>query len=202
MEISDSYGHREGDLALIRAADALERTFRGSDILARMGGDEFAVLALEACSENLQVILRRLEGSLKQSKAQEFGYDLSLSVGVARFDPKNPVSLGELMARADQDMYEQKRKKQKIDGAPQNDASGPGYMPLDGRTEKRAPMAMAMNLVSAQDQLVTERVLTENVSSHGVRVLTKRYRQPGEPARLIPLKGESGFPARVVYCQS
>jgi hypothetical protein len=75
-------------------------------------------------------------------------------------------------------------------------------MPLDGRTEKRAPMAMAMNLVSAQDQLVTERVLTENVSSPGARGLTKRYRQPGEPARLIPLKGESGFPARVVYCQS
>jgi diguanylate cyclase (GGDEF)-like protein len=112
-EINDSFGHREGDLALIRAADALEQTFRGSDILARLGGDEFAVSALEACSENHQAILGRLEGSLRKSKAEESGYDLSLSVGVAPFDPKNPLSLGELMVRADQDMYEQKRKKQK-----------------------------------------------------------------------------------------
>src|ERR1700682_593736 len=38
--INDSYGHREGDLAIVRAADALEQTFRNSDILARLGGDE------------------------------------------------------------------------------------------------------------------------------------------------------------------
>jgi diguanylate cyclase (GGDEF)-like protein len=112
-EINDSYGHREGDVALIRVAESLEQTFRGSDILARLSGDEFAVLALEASSENHQAILRRLEASLKKSDAQESRYDLSLSVGVARFEPKKPVSLGELMVRADQDMYEQKRGKQK-----------------------------------------------------------------------------------------
>jgi diguanylate cyclase (GGDEF)-like protein len=112
-KINDSFGHSEGDLALIRAADTLERTFRDSDILARLGGDEFAVLALETSSQDQQAILRRLEGSLRKSNGDEFGYRLSLSVGVARFDPKNPVSLGELMVRADQDMYEQKRKKQK-----------------------------------------------------------------------------------------
>jgi len=111
--VNDSFGHSEGDLALIRAADTLERTFRDSDILARLGGDEFAVLALETPSQDQQAILRRLEGSLRKSNGDEFGYGLSLSVGVARFDPKNPVSLGELMVRADQDMYEQKRKKQK-----------------------------------------------------------------------------------------
>src|ERR1700686_5828877 len=55
--INDTYGHREGDLALVRAADALERTFRDSDILARLGGDEFAVLALDASSLNQEVIL-------------------------------------------------------------------------------------------------------------------------------------------------
>jgi PilZ domain-containing protein len=74
-------------------------------------------------------------------------------------------------------------------------------MPLDGRTEKRAPMAMAMNLANAEDQLVTEKVLTENVSPHGARVVTKRRWQPGEQARLVRLTGESGLPARVVYCQ-
>jgi diguanylate cyclase (GGDEF)-like protein len=108
-KINDSYGHREGDLALIHTADALEQTFRGSDILARLGGDEFVVLATEASVQTSEVILRRLEKALKKSNAGESRYQLSLSVGVARFDPKRAVSLGELMAQADEAMYEQKR---------------------------------------------------------------------------------------------
>jgi diguanylate cyclase (GGDEF)-like protein len=93
-DINDSYGHREGDLALIRTADALEQTFRDSDIIARLGGDEFAVLALEASCQNQKVILRRLEESLQGSNAEESRYQLSLSVGVARLDPTHFVSLG------------------------------------------------------------------------------------------------------------
>jgi two-component system cell cycle response regulator len=107
--INDSYGHREGDLAIVRAADALERTFRGSDILARLGGDEFAVLAMEASTQSEEVILRRLEKSLKKSNANQSRYEMSLSVGLARFDPKRPVSLGALIAQADRAMYEEKR---------------------------------------------------------------------------------------------
>jgi len=65
-KINDTFGHREGDLALVRAAHALERTFRDSDILARFGGDEFAVLALEASSRDRDAILRRLDGHLQK----------------------------------------------------------------------------------------------------------------------------------------
>src|SRR3989440_10382595 len=112
--INDSYGHREGDLALIRTADALERTFRDSDIVARLRGDKFVVLALEASGQTQEVLLRRLERCLKKSNASEFRYELSLSVGVARFEPKRTISLGELMAQADKAMYEQKRSHQKL----------------------------------------------------------------------------------------
>ena len=111
--INDSFGHQEGDLALIRAADALEHAFRDSDILARLGGDEFVVLATESSTQTHEVLLRRLEKSLKKSRASESRYELSLSVGVARFDPKHAVSLGELMAQADAAMYEQKRTHRK-----------------------------------------------------------------------------------------
>jgi diguanylate cyclase (GGDEF)-like protein len=111
-KINDSYGHREGDLALVRTADALEEVFRDSDTLARLGGDEFAVLAMTASSQNEATILRRLEKSLKKSNANESRYELSLSVGMARFDAQHAVSLGELMEKADQDMYEQKRSRQ------------------------------------------------------------------------------------------
>jgi len=107
--INDSYGHREGDLALVRTADALEQTFRNSDIVARLGGDEFAVLALEASSRSNEVILRRLRESLSGPNQDNSIYQLTVSVGVARFDPKHCVSLGELMALADRAMYQEKR---------------------------------------------------------------------------------------------
>ena len=112
--INDSYGHREGDFALLRVADALEKTFRNSDVIARLGGDEFAVLALEASCENPEVILRRLERALRGSNSDESRYQLSLSVGMARFDPKRPISLGKLIATADEAMYQEKRNRPKL----------------------------------------------------------------------------------------
>jgi diguanylate cyclase (GGDEF)-like protein len=112
-KINDSFGHQQGDLALIRTADALEKAFRDSDILARLGGDEFVVLAWEASDQTKDVLLRRLEKTLKKTNTGETRYRLSLSVGAAHFDPKHAVSLGELMAQADEAMYEQKRNRQK-----------------------------------------------------------------------------------------
>lgn len=112
--INDSYGHHEGDLALIRTADALEHSFRGSDILSRLGGDEFVVLVPETSNQTQEIILRRLEKNLKKASAIEPRYALSLSIGVARFDPQRAITLGELMVQADKAMYEKKRKAQKI----------------------------------------------------------------------------------------
>ena len=111
-KINDTYGQREGDMALIRTADALERSFRSSDILARLGGDEFVVLALEARNEPQEALIHRLEKKLKKSKGMGCEYELSLRVGIARFDPKHPVTLGELMMEADRAVYEGKRKQQ------------------------------------------------------------------------------------------
>lgn len=111
--INDTFGHHEGDLALIRAADALEQSFRGSDILSRLGGDEFVVLASETSQQTQEILLRRLEKNLRKSGATETRYDLSLSVGVARFDPKRAITLGELMVQADKAMYEKKNNARK-----------------------------------------------------------------------------------------
>jgi diguanylate cyclase (GGDEF)-like protein len=113
-KINDTYGHQEGDLALIRTADALEQSLRGSDILSRLGGDEFVVLAAETSNQTEEIILRRLEKNLKKLSATEPRYALSLCVGVARFDPKRATTLGELMVQADKAMYEKKRKAQKV----------------------------------------------------------------------------------------
>src|SRR6266404_3415539 len=110
-QINDSFGHFEGDRALKRTAEVLEETFRDSDVLARLGGDEFAVLAVEASGHSGATIKTRLFECLKAISAKPSRYEISLSVGLARFDPCSRMSIGELLAKADQSMYEQKRRK-------------------------------------------------------------------------------------------
>jgi diguanylate cyclase (GGDEF)-like protein len=111
--INDSFGHSEGDRALKRTADALEETFRDSDVVARLGGDEFAVLAIEASGHSETTIKTRLFECLRAIGAEQCGYEISLSFGVARFDPSTCTSIEELMVKADQAMYEQKRQRSK-----------------------------------------------------------------------------------------
>jgi two-component system cell cycle response regulator len=108
--INDSFGHAAGDVALIRAANALADTFRDSDILARLSGDEFAVLASEASIPNRQAIVPRIEENLEKVNAEESRFKISFSIGMARFDSGAARTLGELMAHADWDMYLHKRR--------------------------------------------------------------------------------------------
>src|SRR5580704_5555538 len=113
-QINDSFGHFEGDRALKRTADALEETFRDSDVVARSGGDEFAVLAVEASGHSEATIKTRLFECLKSISAEPSRYEISLTVGLARFDPCSRTSIRELLAKADQSMYEQKRRQSRV----------------------------------------------------------------------------------------
>jgi diguanylate cyclase (GGDEF)-like protein/PAS domain S-box-containing protein len=111
--INDTMGHQEGDAALLETARILKDTFRESDIISRMGGDEFAVMAIDINDETAKILLSRLQTFFNAHNGRETRkYMLSLSVGVAQYDPQNPVSLDVLISRADTLMYEEKRKKQ------------------------------------------------------------------------------------------
>ena len=111
--INDHHGHNEGDQALIDLANILRKTFRESDIVARIGGDEFVVLS-EPTDENSEVVLTRLYENIKDHNAKRSRrYDLSISVGMTQFDPKHPVSIDELLSKADALMYAEKRKRRK-----------------------------------------------------------------------------------------
>jgi diguanylate cyclase (GGDEF)-like protein len=107
-QINDSLGHSQGDSALRRTAEVLRKTFRNSDVVARMGGDEFAVMAIEASCNSETAIRKRLNDQLTKIKSDSGPYRLSLSLGIARVDPRNS-SIGSLMVRADCAMYAQKR---------------------------------------------------------------------------------------------
>ncbi len=112
--INDTFGHPEGDRALQETAAALKKTFRSSDIVARYGGDEFAVLAIEYAPVSDQVVRIRLQTNLDSLNAdQGRRYPLSLSLGTTRYDPNQPLSLEELIAQADRSMYEEKRSRQR-----------------------------------------------------------------------------------------
>jgi diguanylate cyclase (GGDEF)-like protein/PAS domain S-box-containing protein len=111
--INDTLGHQVGDTALFETARILKDTFRDSDIISRMGGDEFAVLAIDINDETAKILLSRLQAFFDAYNALETReYTLSLSVGVAQYDPQDSVSLDVLISRADTVMYEEKRKKQ------------------------------------------------------------------------------------------
>jgi len=110
-QINDSFGHGEGDRALKRVAKALKMTFRDSDVITRLGGDEFAVLAIEASDNSEAAIRARLAEDLRSVSAGESRYTLNLSLGAVRINICSNASIGEWMVRADQAMYEQKRRR-------------------------------------------------------------------------------------------
>lgn len=113
--INDNLGHHAGDQALVDTANILRETFRKSDIIGRMGGDEFAILAIEASKANIDTINRRLKEhiDIHNAKANR-QFELSMSIGISRFYPDSQQSLDDLITQADEQMYLQKRKKKKI----------------------------------------------------------------------------------------
>jgi diguanylate cyclase (GGDEF)-like protein len=107
--INDSYGHEEGDRALKEIADLLRRTFRRSDVVARLGGDEFIVLMIDIHQDGVKVVLDRLQTNVAAfNQDGRFSWRLSISLGVALYDAAGPMALDDLIASADQAMYQAK----------------------------------------------------------------------------------------------
>jgi diguanylate cyclase (GGDEF)-like protein len=106
-QINDRHGHHAGDDALVRVADVLRRTFRQSDVVARYGGDEFAILALDTSADEGATIRRRLGRALAEANEGE-GRPVGLSVGTIALDGRLEEPLGALLARADQALYREK----------------------------------------------------------------------------------------------
>ncbi len=110
--INDNLGHEDGDKALIDTAKILIRTFRETDIISRIGGDEFAILAINAHDQTTKNLLERLHkliNNYNSHKGRRF--EISISIGCAEFDPNRHDSLDELMSRADKQMYDEKKNK-------------------------------------------------------------------------------------------
>ncbi|MGB7542731.1 MAG: diguanylate cyclase [Burkholderiales bacterium] len=113
-EINDRWGHTAGDKVLVHAAERFRDMLRQSDILARVGGDEFVILIPNAPSrEKLIELSSRLSESLKTlADGKEAHLWVNASVGIALF-PDDASTEDELLSAADSAMYAAKRQIKK-----------------------------------------------------------------------------------------
>jgi len=111
-KINDAFGHQEGNRALVEAANVLRDSCRRSDILSRIGGDEFAILIADVDKNCADVVLRRIQRKLDSCNANAGRrYALSLSVGIVVANVAEHADLEQLLHQADALMYAQKQKK-------------------------------------------------------------------------------------------
>lgn len=111
--INDRFGHKTGDEALISTAALLKKTFRDSDIIGRIGGDEFVVVAKRSSASDYELFQDRLEKNKESYNLESHGkcpYKLSMSLGILVCNP-NEMSLDKALAEADELMYRQKRSR-------------------------------------------------------------------------------------------
>lgn len=112
-EINDSLGHTVGSALLVETAGLLNATFRETDVIARIGGDEFAV-AGQFSRTGISIAAQRLKDLASHTKIEASGgKPLSLSLGSATTEEHQPASLQDLLDEADLAMYEDKRMKKR-----------------------------------------------------------------------------------------
>jgi diguanylate cyclase (GGDEF)-like protein/PAS domain S-box-containing protein len=110
-DINDRLGHAQGDEALRAVADVIKACVRESDVVGRVGGDEFVVLVEDdpAVTSDLVARLQRRMEHAGQTNTRSF--KLSLSIGAVDWEPGEQATLQELIERADQRMHDDKRAR-------------------------------------------------------------------------------------------
>lgn len=111
-KVNDTFGHSEGDFALKAIANIMKRCFRGNDIVARIGGDEYAALAFVDVPDIQQILRKRITqyfDNLNQKSAKQ--YYITVSVGMYKFNCGSKVSLSDVMKHADESLIENKKNK-------------------------------------------------------------------------------------------
>ena len=109
--VNDVLGHQAGDVLIQRAAELLRRNFRGSDAVARVGGDEFAVILPQTDKNVIERIFERIELALSDNTDTDIPLLISLGFAMSTSPSTN---MEELYHQADRNMYLNKRKRRQI----------------------------------------------------------------------------------------
>ncbi len=110
--INDTFGHREGDMALVETGYILKEVFRQSDIIARIGGDEFVVFPIEIIDTSIEALSARFQEYINTCNVnRKRDYQLTISTGIVYHEYECPYTIEELISQADKAMYNQKKHK-------------------------------------------------------------------------------------------
>ena len=105
--INDTFGHGSGDQALKQVAGVLEQMIPESAVVARLGSDEFTALLLNARSQHVDEIVRKLQASIDEYNAEVDNPNIiAFKHAVAEFDPQNPVSSSTLVKMANYNLQQ------------------------------------------------------------------------------------------------
>lgn len=112
--INDTFGHKEGDFAIKKVAEALVSNLRTTDIVGRIGGDEFVAFIMDIDQRQMDIICRRIESFTEDfNQKSDKPYNVGVSMGVYLFDIYDKESIDQLMSKADKILYENKKNKVK-----------------------------------------------------------------------------------------
>jgi diguanylate cyclase (GGDEF)-like protein len=108
-EINDNFGHETGDYFLVEIASRIKSSLRKSDLVARMGGDEFVFILPETDTDGAITLVKRIHSTLKKPlKIEEKEMSVSGSMGISTF-PYNGEDFNTLLRKADEAMYRAKK---------------------------------------------------------------------------------------------
>jgi diguanylate cyclase (GGDEF)-like protein len=185
-EFNDRFGHAAGDGALVQLGEALRRATRTSDIVARLGGEEFAVLALETDQHEGYQLAERLRAEVRATFARQ-QEKMTVSCGVASF-PVHGITTGELLHSADRALYEAKEGGRDRSvlfqpaGAPAEDAE-------EAAIERTSPrLASLVSLAEAVDRRKGSPANSRRVARYAER-LARGLNLPEEEVERVRIAG-------------
>ena len=110
--INDKFGHDDGDFALCTIAKILQESFRDSDVIGRIGGDEFVTLAITGMDIDVDKLKARIDNVTKRFNEQAGKpYPIEMSTGIYKFTIKGKVDIYEALNNADMLLYQEKIAK-------------------------------------------------------------------------------------------
>ncbi len=178
--VNDSFGHEQGDNLLVRTAELIHGCFRESDVVARIGGDEFAVLVRDTSIEEMEEVVARVYGEVAGLQQTAHRIPLSVSAGYA-FTADRNITMRDLFREADNNMYREKLHR--------------------SQSARSAIVQTVMSLLEARD------FITEGHAERLQDMLTQLARAAGLPeSRMTDLRllaqfhdiGKVGIPDRIL----
>ena len=113
--INDTFGHKEGDFAIRKASEILCSSLRKSDVVGRVGGDEFVAFVMDIDEKKIKTVCRRIqELAASFNNISDKPYNIGISTGLYLFNTADGESIDQLMSGADRDLYNNKKNKHKV----------------------------------------------------------------------------------------